>query len=175
MPDIRLVRIVPEGTEAPPDKSRDAWATPKAKYIEMCEKWGVAPAIDVCAEAHNTKCPLFITPQMDSLVTDWLQFAKDKGVSPVFWMNPPYSLAAKFTKRAKDISDRGGTVLGLLHVSTGAGWFQKYVKPLPKTRRGDYDFPPGRIKFEPPPGIKQSTPMIDNLEILWLPPGEEQP
>ena len=176
MPDIRLVKIPKPGDEEPKDTSRDAWATPPAVYSELCEKWGFSPNIDACALSYNTKCPIFITPQMNSLEVDWIAFAKEKGVEPIFWMNPPYShpLVYKFVKKAYEESERGATVLGLLLAfNLGRQWFQKYVKPLPKILRGDYDFREKRINFIPPPGVKASSNMYSSLEVLWLPPGEE--
>lgn len=174
MPDIRLIKIPKPGDDEPKDTSRDAWATPAKKYESMVSHWGIKPLIDACAEAHNTKCPIFMTPQMDSLSVDWIAFAKERGVDPIFWMNPPYShpLILKFCRKAYEESGRGATVLSLLPSQTGSKWFHEYVKPLPKIRRGDYDFPRGRVSFVPPPGVKPSSPMIENLEVLWLPPQE---
>lgn len=176
VPDIRLIKIPKPGDEIPKDQSRDAWATPPAIFREICENWGFKPAIDGAAESHNTKCPIFITPQMNSLEVDWIAFAKERGVAPHFWLNPPYShpVVLHFAKKAFDESQRGATVLGLFGChDMAAKWFQKYVKPLPKIRRGDYDFREKRINFIPPPGVKPSSNMYSSLEILWLPPGEE--
>lgn len=174
MGDILLTKIVPEGPHNP-DTSRDAWATPPDHYKHQCRKWGVHPTIDVAAEAHNTKCEVFITKDMDALSIDWMAFAYEKGVEPIFWMNPPYSndrklrLCYRFCKKAYETAKAGGTILGLLPATPFSPWYQEFIKTLKEEGRGDHDFPEGRIAFLPPPGIKASTPRGGNLEVIWHP------
>lgn len=151
------------------DTSRDAWSTPEAEYKRITEDWQVFPVIDVCAESHNTKCPVFITKEMDALQIDWVEFAKSKGLPAIFWMNCPYSQPTvyHFHHKAWDTMKAGGIILGLDPSSTDTRWFQEFIRPLRRTGKGDYDFPAGRIKFIPPPGVEPSSPSIGNMEVCW--------
>jgi phage N-6-adenine-methyltransferase len=81
--------------------------------------------LDVAARAENAKCELFYGPGStlaeDALTTDW------GGVGFTVWMNPPYSIAGRFIKKAREEADKGTTVVMLLPVRSDTAWWQNYI------------------------------------------------
>lgn len=149
------------------DRSRNAWATPQSIYAPLDTEFGFT--IDASAEEHNTKCPIYITPQMDALKTDWIAFAKERGVKPIFWLNPPYSsnLLGKFMHKAFAESRRGARVVCLVPPSTGAKWWHQVAT------QGEIRYIEGRIKFVPPPGTDDpGRPRGDCVLIIFRGPEE---
>jgi phage N-6-adenine-methyltransferase len=138
---------------------RDCWATPSLIYEEICKRWNLAPLLDVCADVRNTKCEHYLTAKQDALQVDWTWYLRATGLAPVFWMNPPYSqpLMTRFIEKAIEESKRGGTTLFLLPAWVDQGWYHDLIRPYP------HEFKRGRIKFEPPSGVKSSSPRYGNI------------
>ena len=147
------------------EDGRDEWATPEAAYKAICERWQLQPTLDVCASADNTKCASFITAQENALDRHWGSaevlrgFPYLKLTSAVCWMNPPYSqpLMTRFIEKAIEQSKYGAITVFLLPSNVDQKWYHELIKPYP------HEFWQGRIKFEPPPGIKPSSPRYGNI------------
>lgn len=138
----------------------DCWATPHDWYDRIWRAWLTEPPnIDVCADATNTKCPLYFTEAQDALSLDWVAEAERLGVRPLFWMNPPYSepLITDFISKAVQQSAHGGTTVFLLPNWTQNRWYHNYIKLV------DHEFTLGRIKHIPPPGVKPSSPRYGSI------------
>lgn len=141
---------------------RDEWATPNYIYEELCAYWNVWPQIDMFASLQNRKCGHhfgFDTP-FDAFRTDWFGYAEANNLDPYGWLQPPYSqptLTDSIAKAIKEAS-KGFTSLFLLPSNVDQTWYHDMILD-------EYSHRPyrGRIKFEPPPGIKASTPRYGNI------------
>ena len=138
---------------------RDEWATPLSVYEEICQHWCRTPQIDTFASPENAKCDLWFTHWDNALALDWVHEAEKHGRELIFWMNPPYSqpTMTDAIKKAKAEAEKGAVTLFLLPAWPDQKWYHELIKGHP------HEFTRGRIKFEPPPGIKPSTPRYGNI------------
>jgi len=65
------------------------WETPDHIFELGCDTFDFTPEIDVCANAQNSKCDLFI--EEDSLNREWTR---------PFWCNPPYHKVKDWIRKA---------------------------------------------------------------------------
>lgn len=130
------------------EDGRDEWATPQKVFDQICNFWDLHPTIDVCCDATNIKCPWGYTWEANSLKLDW---NKEHAVG---WMNPPYSQPemTEFIEKAIAESLKGFTTVFLLPNWTDQAWYHDLIKPY------QHEFWRGRIKHDPPPGVKPSSP-----------------
>lgn len=114
---------------------RPDWATPWPFFEKLNEEFGFT--LDVCAEAHNAKCPDYITPEINGLTTEWLGRC---------YMNPPYGRdIGKWVSRARMQSSwNGALVVCLLPARTDTKWFHEDIAGVADEVR----FVRGRIRFE---------------------------
>lgn len=143
------------------DDGRDEWATPDDVFDRICKYWGILPFIDVAASESNTKCKYFITKEMDALKVDWLQMARELGVEPWFWVQPPYtrSIMIPFIQVMDDVCKRepAARCLFLLPAFVDQGWYHDYIDEQP------HKFWRGRIRHIPPPGVEPSQPRYGSV------------
>lgn len=109
----------------------DVHGTPDWLYEALDKEFGFT--LDPCCDGSNCKCPLFYTPEIDGLQQDW-------GSETVF-MNPPYSDAESWMKKAYESSKSGATVVCLLPARTDTKWWHAYAM------KGEIRFLRGRLKF----------------------------
>ncbi len=104
--------------------------------------------LDVCAEADNAKAPFWITTELDAFRTNWVR-PMDAG--PAFcWMNPPFGREIErwLIRAQHQVTIFGSTVVALLPVRPGAGWWVRQVHPyLSSQRIGFVHFIKGRVPF----------------------------
>jgi len=79
-----------------------AWETPPHIFKFGCELFNFSPEIDVCANAQDKKCELFIGE--NSLNKEWRK---------PFWINPPYGHQVKHWIRKAYLSHVKYNVSGL--------------------------------------------------------------
>lgn len=79
--------------------------------------------IDVAASPDNHKCDLYFGTGSD-LGTDALE--EDWG-GLTCWLNPPYSCAGAFVKKAREEADKGATVVLLLPVRSDTKWWHEHI------------------------------------------------
>lgn len=114
--DLRIVRTMPAQK---PGKSKQDYATPW-KFIRALEKRFGKIELDLAATKENTKAPLFITPEQDSLKQDW-----DRFDVKLAFLNPPFSENDDFARkcaRAQRLS-----ILFLVPASVGSEWWAREV------------------------------------------------
>jgi hypothetical protein len=78
---------------------RDTWETPAAVFDPVQREFGIT--LDVCAEATNTKCTRFFSPEQNGLTQDWGQ--------DVCWMNPPFRQVVVWLQKAIASTQAGAT------------------------------------------------------------------
>lgn len=106
------------------DGYSDKWATPASVYDPLHAEFGF----------NHDPCPITWKPtDADGLLTEW---------GTVTFCNPPYSLAAKFIKKAHDEWKKGKTVVMLINAITDTAAFHDYIYGKAELR-----FVRGRVKF----------------------------
>ena len=127
----------------------DQWATPLDFFEHIDAEFGFE--LDVCADAQNTKCRRYFTPEEDGLAQPWVG---------VCWMNPPYGREiGKWVKKAYEAAEAGATVVCLLPARTDTRWFHDYCV------HGEVRFLRGRLKFG---GSPNSAP-FPNMIVVFRP------
>lgn len=116
----------------------DEWETPYELYGKLHLEFGFD--LDVAASAKNSKCPKFITKELDALKQDWAIWGRR------IWCNPPYSAGncAKFAyKCAEQTKTLEGIHFAVLLIPT------KTEQPFFHQLRTQYElrFVRGRQKF----------------------------
>ncbi|MBS0950559.1 adenine methyltransferase [Weissella minor] len=114
---------------------RQDWETPQAFFDELNERFNFD--IDAAATEENHKLDNFISPEMDSLNTEWQ--------GNVF-INPPYGTALKrFVKKAYEehLRDSTRVIVMLIPARTDTSYWHDYIFGKAKV-----EFLRGRLKFE---------------------------
>ena len=139
---------------APPDQphrqvrasTRDDWRTPPALMRTWLDRWRFTG--DACADAVNTWAQVWIDQRTDALRASW------EGLGPRVWMNPPYSQANAFMRRARTVSaDLGVQVVALVPSTMDVRWFHEDAAPF----ASELWFFRGRISFVDPVTIKPTS------------------
>lgn len=119
---------------------RDDWETPPAVFDSINEAVGGFD-YDAAASKDNAKAARYIDEEMDALDlgTYW------GGPDEFGWLNPPFSLAAKFAQRAA--AECNTNVVALLPQSADTSWFHKWVWG----KAAHLYFVTSRIQFIHPP------------------------
>lgn len=97
--------------------------------------------VDVAANARNTKCMRFFSPEDDGLAQSW--------AGERVWCNPPYSDIEPWVQKAWGEGQAQVIVMLLPANRTEQGWWQGLVEPH-RDRRGSrlsVKFLPGRYRF----------------------------
>lgn len=128
----------------------DQWETPRWLFNKLNKEFNFD--IDVCATYYNNKCARFIDKEINCLDVGW--------EGRKCFMNPPYSNAMPFIKKAWEES-KNNLVICLLKVDPSTRWwsvFWDYETQQPKAGcRIRYVTHPKnsqlgcRVKFDPPP------------------------
>lgn len=119
----------------------DLWGTPLDLFETLRKE--CAFDLDVCATPENTKCDLYLTPEMDALSVDW--FGKT-------FCNPPFSKVHLFIKK-QILELQAGHVTeswALVAARPDTQWFLTAVSHACEVR-----FLEGRLTFE---GAKNVAP-----------------
>lgn len=102
-----------------PGKSEQTVGTPRA-FIDAVEKRFGKLRVDLAALPENSKAPLCITPEMDSLKQDWNQLSGN------LWLNPPYAKIGDWVAKCAEYHG-DGRILVLVPASISTNWFEKHV------------------------------------------------
>lgn len=111
----------------------DLWETPKSLFDSLDAVFHFD--FDLCALPENAKCPLYYTPDQDSLLQDW-------SIPHTYWCNPPYGRDIHLW--IKKAFACGRTVVMLLPARVDTSWFHDFIYNNPHC---DYFFLRGRLKF----------------------------
>jgi phage N-6-adenine-methyltransferase len=128
----------------------DEWATPQEFFDIINAEFRFT--LDAAANDSNAKCERYLT---DALNQPW---------DGVVWLNPPYSAAAQFIKKAYEASLTGAVVVCLIPSRTDTKYWHDYVMKAAEIR-----FVAGRLRFG---GSKNSAPFPSALVIFRAHGGE---
>jgi phage N-6-adenine-methyltransferase len=132
----------------------DEWGTPQELFDFLATFF--AFDVDVAATAENAKCKEFWTKEDDGLQQRW---APEK----TFWMNPPYSQAGKWVRKADEAAAAGAIVVGLLPNRSATGWYKDFVVPNAHIIQLH-----GRAKFIPGhKPIQNSSAPFASILVIW--------
>ena len=120
---------------------KDLWETPKWLFDLLNEEFHFQ--VDAAATMKNTKCVHYYDPLNDALYGDWFDNAKEMGIEPNFYLNPPYSAAKiyAFMQKAYEESQKGALVVCLVPVSGDRWWIDWALKAQ------EIRYIRGRVKF----------------------------
>lgn len=109
----------------------DEWELPRPDFIRTCEENDMYPILDICATKDNTKCPFFMTKEINALENDWVidnSMSKENYPIPVDYaryINPPNRLTQKFIKKSQEQYEKLNIdimmVIPINSIVTGAG------------------------------------------------------
>jgi site-specific DNA-methyltransferase (adenine-specific) len=140
-------------------KESDEWATPWPLFNWLNSSFQFT--LDPCATAETAKCIKFYTQTEDGLLQSW---ANER-----VFMNPPYSAAIKWMKKAWTEAQLGATVVCLVAARTDTRWFQDYVIG----KANEIQFLPGRVTFLRPEKAANTAP-FPSCVIVYRPPVERR-
>jgi phage N-6-adenine-methyltransferase len=114
--------------------SRQDYETPLSLIRAVESRFG-SLSVDLAARPDNAKAPQFITPEQDSLKTEW-------PTDRLCWLNPPFSNIAPWAKKCRETADKGGRIAFLVPASVGANWYRDFIhkKDLILFLNGRVDF-----------------------------------
>lgn len=133
--------------------SAQNWRTPRDLYRGLDAEYGFT--IDGAATADNAKHWRFVTPEQDAFKFD---FTGER-----VWCNPPFKMIWEFLGLAIWWAAKGVFWCVVVPASTDTAWFHD-LAPLAEKHCFR-----GRVKFEPPPGVKMSTPTLGTMLCLFGP------
>lgn len=121
---------------------KDTWRTPEYffKWLDMRFNFD----IDGCANEHNALCQNWIG-EGSPLGKDFLDTKTPYPYRNLrFYVNPPYSDVTPFLKAAKELRDKGHTVVMLLNNDKSTQWYQNHIHNVANEV---IDITGGRIAF----------------------------
>lgn len=97
----------------------DEWETPQ-DLIDMLNR-SYRFKYDLAATKENAKAETYFTKETDSLAKSW------NGLNGTSWLNPPFSLAKEFFKKASESKNRIVAIYKSSNMETEV--WQKYIFP----------------------------------------------
>jgi len=124
------------------------WGTPGWIFERLDREF--AFELDAAASAENTKCPMFLSEDDDSLSQSWVapqSYSTRDSVGSdecwSIWLNPPYGRGTgDWMRKAYEESQEGATVVCLVSACTDTKWWADWVWKAAEVR-----FVTGRLKF----------------------------
>lgn len=151
---------------------RDDWGTPREEFAAWHKRFGFT--LDVCAAPYNAKLPRYFGEgglAQDGLAMSW--------AGERWFCNPPFSKIKRWLDKAWNEMNPNLSAISPLGVMllpasrTEQKWWHELVEPY---RDGRTDLGPvkfwtefveGRTHYEPPPGVKASTPTFGSVLLIW--------
>jgi len=140
----------------------DDRATPPEMFGPLDARFGFT--VDAAALPHNTKCPVFWTPEDDGLKQSW--------AGHTVWCNPPFSNLLPWVQKAWRERDAEAVVMLVPANRTEQGWWQDHVEPF-RDRRGNVlqvEFVRRRVRFLSPGETEpaaNSRPPFGVCLLIW--------
>lgn len=110
-----------------PGNSKQDYGTPESFIRAVTNRFGNID-VDLAATYENTKAPVWLTPEKDSLTFDWMKFDQGSRFPGArCWLNPPFAHITPWAQKCKEEAARGAHILFLTPASVGSEWFAKHV------------------------------------------------
>jgi len=117
------------------ENNTEKWETPDSLFQHIHQEFHFD--LDACAEKNNAKLQNYISPETDSLSTDW------SSLGNTVWLNPPYGRQIKdWMRKAYTESLKGLCVVVLTFARTDTIWWHQYAMKAAEIR-----FIKGRVHF----------------------------
>jgi hypothetical protein len=112
-----------------PGRSKQDYETPNEFILAVERLVGVGIkgfAVDLAATEANSKGQICVTPEEDSLVTDWLNlpYASE---GRWCWLNPPFGRIEPWVAKCAHGTAHGLRIACLLPAGVGSNWFAHHV------------------------------------------------
>jgi phage N-6-adenine-methyltransferase len=123
VPNRQTYHIHRNGTTEVPgefETDGDEWRTPDQLFDFLNRHYHFT--VDVTATAKNRKVRKYYDMARDGLKQDW--------TGEIVFMNPPYSEAGKWTKKAQEAANAGAIVVASLPNRSASGWYREHVVPF---------------------------------------------
>lgn len=105
-----------------PVEDKDRWRTPAELFNGIKRRLGWDFGLDLAAESHNALCSVFISPETNSLATDWFEFADLCGVADKpAWLNPPFSNVQPWADHL--VKQQLAQMCVITNAATDTGWW----------------------------------------------------
>lgn len=105
-------------------KSKQDFGTPEEFLIGLQKQFGKI-GIDLAARADNTVADRFISPEQDSLKTDWSKIILPTG--DIAFANPPFADLAPWAKQLETTRHLSRWTIMLCPASMGSKWWVTHV------------------------------------------------
>lgn len=129
------------------------WRTPLVLREQFRKEYKID--LDVAAEEHNALVPRYLK---DAFAEPWTTESR-------WFLNPPYRDILPWVNRAIDqAANHGNQGIMLVPASTDTRWFNDAIN----SGHCRFWLFRGRIRFEPPEGVTESSPAIGNTLIEFL-------
>ncbi len=110
----------------------EEWETPQYVFNALNDEFHFE--LDVCATFENRKCGVYFNKDDNGLTMEW---------AGTCWMNPPYGKQIyAWMQKAYEESQRGATVVCLVHARTDTRWWHDWAMKASEIR-----FVRGRLRF----------------------------
>lgn len=111
--------------------TKNDWETPAVVFDPLNKEFEFV--LDVCADANNTKCELYLTEETDALSVDWHAYLKSIGKPDGFvWCNPPYNDMVGWADKVREEATKGVNIVTLTPARTNTRWFKNlYLSDTP--------------------------------------------
>lgn len=149
-----------------PEFDKNLWSTPPPIFNTINRYQPMV--LDTAADDTNAKCALYITEQMNSLVTPWRMFVSRGSYC---WCNPPYSNVSPWPAKAYREQLNGLGTIMLVFNDTSAMWYAFAITTACEV----WHVVHGRISFiNPITGKRASGNNRASVIFIWHPVSRRQ-
>jgi phage N-6-adenine-methyltransferase len=141
-------------------RASDEWETPGTLFKQLDQEFHFD--LDAAATKENALAPGYFTKEDDALKQDWYVDYGEDGIINTIFLNPPYSMIAKFMKKAYESALEGATVVCLIPARTDTRYFQDYCMKASEIR-----LIRGRLKFANPTIEKTTSATFPSCVIVF--------
>lgn len=139
------------GAKALFSRASNEWETPDSLFKQLDQEFHFE--MDAAATKENAKTKLSLNEKQDALKCEW--------EDPAF-CNPPYSLIAKFMKKAYEEACKGKTIVCLIPARTDTRYFHDYCMKASEIR-----LIKGRLKFSNPTMEKTTSATFPSCIVVF--------